>query len=195
MTTNIDSQRVSAFEIPIAELPVFRDGNLHLRRLVPEDAPAFAALANNPNISANTSDRFPYPYTLETAQGFVQKANTQGFACIWAIEWQGQLAGGVGLHPREDINRFTAEIGYWLGEPFWGQGIVSRTIGLVCRWALQNTTLHRIEAKVMGHNPASGKVLEKNSFRKEGHLRQATFKRGQWVDDLVYGLLLTDLPR
>ena len=97
--------------------------------------------------------------------------------------------GGVGIHAREDVHGHTAELGYWLGDSYWGKGYMTEVVKAVIPYAFETFGLHRLEACQFGWNGASGKVLEKAGFRLEGCLREAICKEGEFTDRLIYGLL------
>jgi len=102
--------------------------NITLRPWHINDLENLVVLANNPNIARNLTDQFPSPYTKENGLKFIEFANSGEPQRIFAIDLDGQSIGGIGLHPQSDIERKNAEIAYWLGEPFWGNGIISKVI-------------------------------------------------------------------
>ena len=101
----------------------------------------------------------------------------------------GVLAGGIGLLPGEDIHILTAEIGYWLGEPFWGRGLATAAVSAFTAHAFANLGLRRVFARVLDWNPASARVLEKCGYVLEGRLRRGAIKDGKVVDELLYAKL------
>src|SRR5271169_3198310 len=92
------------------------------------DLECLVRYANNPNIAKFLTDAFPHPYTIENGKAFIEFANKENPIHIFAIEINGQAVGGIGIHPQSDIHRKNAELGYWLAEPFWGQGMVTKAI-------------------------------------------------------------------
>lgn len=100
------------------------------------------------------------------------------------------LAGGIGLLPGEDVHTGTAEIGYWLGEPFWGRGLMTGAVGAFAGHAFETFRLRRLYARVLEWNPASMRVLEKNGFALEGRLRRSAIKDGEIADELLYAKLV-----
>ncbi|HMO32750.1 MAG TPA: GNAT family N-acetyltransferase [Lacibacter sp.] len=164
--------------------------NVHLREWRTSDIPVLTQLANNPAVAAPLRDAFPHPYTEEHARTWVEFQQQQEVPHAFVIEVDGAFAGGTGLERRTDIYRGTVEIGYWLGEPFWGRGIASRAIGLLCDYIWHHLPdVHRIEALVFAHNTASQRVLAKNGFVQESYRRRAVTKDGQLFDDTVWVLL------
>lgn len=164
---------------------------LLLRPLRPEDAIPMAALANNPLISNQLRDYFPHPYTVEDAQAFIHWTLEQEgeVTHTFAIEGQGILTGVCGLIPGADVHRFSAEIGYWLGEPFWGQGIATVVADALARYAFDALGLLRVHAYVFATNPASARVLEKAGFQYEGNMRRYAVKHDQALDVWLYARL------
>jgi RimJ/RimL family protein N-acetyltransferase len=150
------------------------------------DEPSLARHANSRNIWLNVRDRFPHPYTLAAAEGWVAMASTAAPETQFAIEVSGEAAGGIGLFLQEDVERYSAEIGYWLGEAYWGQGITTKAVGRFTEWAFENFELCRIYASVFAWNEASCRVLEKAGYQLEGRLRQSGVKDGRVVDGLLY---------
>lgn len=157
---------------------------IKLKPLSTEDAPALAELANNKKIWDCIRDHFPYPYTLEDAKAFIDKAEKESPALSFAIvNSTDQLCGVISLFPQEDVYRISAEIGYWIGEPFWGKGVASQAIALMTRYGFEELGLERIYAGVFDFNIASMKALEKNGYQKEGVLRNAVIKNGKIRDE------------
>jgi RimJ/RimL family protein N-acetyltransferase len=105
---------------------------------------------------------------------------------ILAIEVAGRVAGGIGIHPQNDVYRKNAELGYWLAEPYWGNGIMSRAIPEMVDYAFKKFDVDRIFARPFGTNLASQKVLEKAGFVLEARFEKTVFKNGTMLDELVY---------
>lgn len=163
---------------------------LQLHTLKPDDAFALARLANNRKIWNNVRDRMPFPYTTEHAAAFIENIQRQKNALVYAIGWAGQrLVGTVGLHLGEEEYRGTAELAYWLGEPFWGQGIASKAVQEILKIGFGQLHLRRIYATVYSFNSASLRVLEKNNFNVESVARQAVMKNGKVADEICCALL------
>src|SRR6186713_2361947 len=89
------------------------------------DAESLQRHANNRRVSIQLRDRFPYPYTIDNARTFLGWVTTRESATVWAIEVDGEACGGIGIELHTDVERVSAEIGYWLGEPVWGRGIAT----------------------------------------------------------------------
>lgn len=174
--------------MPLIEAPPVR-----LRPWAEDDIAALARLANSRAVWRNVRDRFPHPYGEDDARAWIARsaALPEG-EWSWAIEREGAPVGGIGLRRGEDVQRFTAELGYWLGEAHWGRGNATAAVRAVVAWAFAETDLKRIGARVMHWNPASARVLEKSGFRAEGRTRLSSFKDGYFVDELWYGRLAGD---
>jgi [ribosomal protein S5]-alanine N-acetyltransferase len=150
------------------------------------DAPSLARHADNPRVSACMRDLFPSPYTIDDAHDFIAMATGPSPNLFLAIEVQGEAAGGIGIHPLEDVYRGTAEIGYWLAEPFWGKGIVTDAVRALIPVAFAHTDIIRIQAGIFSNNPASIRVLEKCGFVREAVHRDAITKHGLVMDEMLY---------
>lgn len=164
-------------------------GEWCVRSLVGTDAESIATYANNRRISINLRDRFPYPYTRADAEGFLAAARAQQLETDFAIASRSEVIGGIGFHPQSDVHRLTAEVGYWLGEPFWGRGIATAALRALTEWVFATTPLVRLYAHVFEWNPASARVLEKAGFTLEGRMRSSVIKDGKIIDQLMYGIL------
>lgn len=158
--------------------------NFILRKWQTGDEASLATLANNHKIWVNVKDVFPHPYTLADAHDWVKFAHNQ--AENYAIEYEGKAVGGIGLLFKDDIYRKNAEIGYWLGEPYWGLGIISDAIKQVVNHAFAQYEINRIYAGVFEYNPASMRVLEKAGFEKEAILKKSLVKEGKLYDEHIY---------
>ena len=166
--------------------------NIKLRPISMADKEALAKLANNRKIWLNLTDYLPHPYTTADAIQFIEKNLQANDNNIFVIEYKGQFAGLVGLLMGSDLHRKSTDIGYWLGEPFWGKGITRVAVDLATRFAFENLDINRISAGIFEHNLASMRVLEKNGYQKEGILKKGVFKDGEFWDEHLYGLLKED---
>ena len=132
-------------------------------------------------------DRFPYPYTIEDARTFLDHTTSDDRReKIFCIDIDGTAVGTIGIHVGQDVHRLTGEIGYWLGEELWGQGIMSEVLPAFVNYCFEKFSLKRISAKTYENNPASARVLEKTGFVFEGRLRNDLIKDGQILDSLLY---------
>ena len=151
-----------------------------------DDLGSLVKYADNRKIWLNLRDRFPHPYTRRDGREFIQLARSQRPPTMFAIEVDGEAAGGIGFVQHVDVERVSAEIGYWLGEPFWGRGIVSEALVAVTKYAIETHHLTRVFAVPYAHNEGSCRVLEKAGYVLEGRLRRSAIKDGQIVDQMQY---------
>lgn len=152
-----------------------------------DDALSLQKHANNPNVYNFLMDSFPHPYTIDDAVNWISLMQKQDPMLVFAIDIDGKLVGGIGLEMRHDIYSKSRLIGYWLGEQFWGRGIMTEAVRLVVDYAFANLDIVRLQAGILGNNPASMRVLEKAGFIKEGVLRNAIVKNGLVMDEHIYG--------
>lgn len=164
-------------------------GLCRLRPLRKQDAPALARHADNRKVATHLRDRFPSPYTVDDAVRFLEYADQTPDECVAGIEVAGEAAGVIGLQLRQDVERCSAELGYWIGEPFWGRGIMTAAIPCFTAWAMPRFGLTRIYAEIFADNPASGRVLEKCGFERIGVLRKAAIKHERHHDYVLYDLV------
>lgn len=157
-----------------------------VRSWQPGDVPSLVRYANNRHVWENLRDRFPHPYRLRDGQAFLQHVRNTWPETAFAIEVDGEAAGGIGFVLQQDVERVSAEIGYWLGEPFWGRGICTDAVRAVARYAVAQHGLTRVFALPFAHNAASCRVLEKAGFIVEGRLRRSAIKSGRIVDQVLY---------
>jgi len=167
-------------------------GDFLIRDWQLEDAPSVARYANNRKIWLNLRDGFPNPYSLGDAKSFLVRACELSPRTIFAIATSTEAIGSIGLMPGKDVHRFTAEMGYWLGEPYWGQGIMTRAVKALTDYAAQDLRLHRVYAEPYSTNPASAMVLEKAGFIREGILHSNAFKDGKILDQVLYSHVLIE---
>lgn len=162
--------------------------NFRLRHWQPSDAEGLVKYANNANIARYMRDAFPHPYTKADGDNFIQFAMQKLPASIFAITVDDLAIGGIGLHPQNDIYRLNAELGYWLGEPFWGQGIITNAISQIVTYGFENLQIERIYAIPFGSNIGSQKVLEKAGFLLEAKLSKTIVKNNVLEDELIYAI-------
>ena len=154
------------------------------------DLDSLVVHANNRSIWINLRDRFPHPYTRADGRRFIRAARKMNPQTFFAIVVDGQAAGGIGFVLQPDVERVSAELGYWLGEPFWGRGITTEAVAAVTRYAVDQHQLTRIFALPYAYNAASCRVLEKAGFVLEARLRRSAIKDGQIVDQFQYAYVV-----
>ena len=148
--------------------------------------------ANNPKVAGKLRDIFPHPYTLADAERWIAHAGGRNPTTDFALVVNGEAIGGIGLTPKEDVDRRSVEIGYWLGEDHWGKGIATAAVRAISDYAFANFDVCRIYATVFESNPASIRVLEKAGYSCEGRHRKAVTKNGITMDSLMYALVKDD---
>lgn len=162
-------------------------GEISLRRWLRSDIDALVRYANNRNVWINLRDRFPHPYTKSDAEAWIGLCDQQGEPVHnFAIDLKGEAIGGIGFESMSDVHRLTAEIGYWIGEPFWGRGIATAALERATAYGFATLGLERIQATVFDGNLASARVLEKAGYIFEGRLRRSIFKDGKILDSFLY---------
>ncbi|MCA0334280.1 MAG: GNAT family N-acetyltransferase [Bacteroidetes bacterium] len=159
-----------------------------LRPWKASDINSLIKYANNWNIAKNLTNQFPHPYTIQDGKAFIEYATKDDPIHIFAIEVNQEAVGGIGIHPQSDIFIKNAELGYWLGEPFWGHGIVSKAIKQIIQFGFSTFDIERIFARPYGTNFASQKILEKNNFLLEGRYNNILYKNGEYLDELIYAI-------
>ncbi|HMO41597.1 MAG TPA: GNAT family protein [Saprospiraceae bacterium] len=163
-----------------------------LRRWRKGDLSALVKYANNQKIANFLRDGFPYPYTRKDGQQFLRMATRQDAANLMAIEMNAEAVGSIGFFRQMDIHRGNAEIGYWLAEPYWGQGIMSEAVALFSRYIFEQYDIIRLYAEVFATNRASQHVLERAGFEREAILKCAIIKNGILHDEVIYSRLRPD---
>lgn len=162
------------------------DGVIKLRRLTLSDKNRLAELADNSKIAINLRDGFPHPYTVDDAVKFIENFGVQNPQQVFAIEYDGEYVGNIGLHKGTDVYRLSAEIGYFLGEPYWNKGIITRAVNLICDYGFKNLDIVRIYAGIFEFNTASMRVLEKCGFKRESVAEKAICKKGAIWNEIRY---------
>ncbi|MCJ7554360.1 MAG: GNAT family N-acetyltransferase [Ignavibacteriaceae bacterium] len=163
--------------------------NYIIRSYEKSDKDALINYGNNYNVFKHLKNTFPHPYTEDDAILWLTSCAAQNPETCFAIADENELIGGIGFHLREDVFKHNAEIGYWIGEPFWGKHIVSRALKEMTKFIFNNFKINRIYASVFEGNPASVRVLEKCEYKPEAVLRKAVFKENKFLDQYIFALL------
>lgn len=159
-----------------------------LRPFTLEDLHSLVKYANNPKIAGNLTNQFPYPYTIEHGMQFIDMAISHHPTRIFTIDINGEASGGIGIHPQSDVYCKNAELGYWLAEPYWGNGIITSAIQQMIEYGFANFDIIRIYARPFSSNLASQKALEKAGMKKEAVLKNAFYKNGEFLDEIIYSV-------
>jgi [ribosomal protein S5]-alanine N-acetyltransferase len=174
--------------------PTLQTARLILRPFHLSDAPVVQHLAGAPEVAATTLN-VPHPYQDGMAEAWI-KSHEKDFAArrqaVFAVAWResNEFCGCIGLGIDERHRH--AELGYWIGVPFWGYGICTEAAREILRFAFEELDLHRVYASHMTNNPASGRVMQKIGMMHEGCLREHYFKDGRFVTTEQYGILKSD---
>ena len=162
--------------------------NFTLRPFKDTDLTSLVKYANNFNVAKYLTNQFPYPYTEEDGRKFISSVANHDPVNVFAIESNGEAVGAIGIFPQTDIHEKNAEIGYWLAEPFWGNGIIARAIEQIVEYGFKTFNITRIFARPFSNNPASHRALEKAGFVCEARLKNAVFKNGSYFDEIIYAI-------
>jgi GNAT superfamily N-acetyltransferase len=151
-------------------------------------AEQLAYIANNYNIAKFMRNRFPHPYSYDDAKNFIGWIQENYNNLVFAIECDGIIVGSIGLFPGDDIYCATAELGYWIGEEYWGRGIASAALLQMVDYVFANFSFNKIKAHVFHPNTASMRVLEKCGFCKESVLKASVYKYDEYLDEHLYAV-------
>ncbi len=163
---------------------------ISLRAFHPDDESQLIELASNDQVTRYLRENFPRPYTRRDARYWIEEGSSNAIGQHFAIALSGECIGGTGVYWGQGEYRYAGEVGYWLGQPYWGRGYATEALALLNEWIKRNTDLQRLYAQVLHPNTASQRVLEKNGYQLEGVLRQSVCKRGVFYDEHVFALLL-----
>lgn len=150
------------------------------------DAQLLALALNNERVQANLRDGIPLPYTVQDAEAYINRVLDDDNAYMFAITVDDLAIGSIGAIRKENIHSRTAEMGYYIGEPHWGRGLMTSAVKQVCDLIFATTDIVRIFAVPFSYNEASCRVLEKAGFVREGVMRKNAYKRGQFLDTILY---------
>jgi ribosomal-protein-alanine N-acetyltransferase len=153
------------------------------------DAESLVRYANNRKVWRNMRDAFPNPYTMRDALEWLVTVRGVSPARFFAIDIGGEAIGSIGVFPCADVYKRSAEIGYFLGEPFWSRGIMTEAVEACTRHAFDALDVVRLQAGIFEWNKASMRVLEKCGYVREGVLRKSVWKDGRLIDSMLYARL------
>ncbi len=159
------------------------------------DEPSMVRHANSYEVWRRLRDRFPHPYTRADAEQWIALTQRQDPQTHFAIEVSGEAIGGIGLELGSDIERRSAEIGYWLGEAFWARGITTAAVRTLTSYGFEMLGLTRIFAVPFASSSASIRVLEKCGYIREGVMRRSAIKEGVVIDQVLYARTDQDSSR
>jgi len=143
---------------------------------------------NNFNVIRYQKDAFPHPYTIEDGIRWIEPVLNDNPVKSFAIEINGEIVGDIGITPQSDVYRKNAEIGYWLSEQYWGQGIMVRAVNEIVAYGFKTFDITRIYARVYSMNTQSQRVLQKSGFVEEATFKNTILKNGEYMDEIYYGI-------
>ncbi|TGE20672.1 N-acetyltransferase [Hymenobacter aquaticus] len=154
------------------------------------DAPVLAETANDRGIWQNLRDVFPHPYQLQDAYWYIGMVSDPDSRDVHlAIEVEGEAAGAISVLFKDDINRCSAEIGYWLGRRHWGRGIVTEAVKVLTAYTFAHFDISRLYAEIFARNAGSARVLTKAGYQLEARLQKSIVKEGVVQDALLFAAL------
>ena len=169
-------------------------GNLkeiQLGSLLATTPEALQRIANSEAVARNLRDMFPHPYTLDDAKMFIENVKQGKMGHVFGIYRHfEELVGVISMTPGRDVNRGSAEVGYFIGEQYWNKGYATEALKMLPTIAHLNFGLIRLYATVLDFNQPSMRVLEKAGFTKEGILKSSAIKNGKVIDEHLYALVL-----
>jgi RimJ/RimL family protein N-acetyltransferase len=157
---------------------------IELREYAEKDIPLLVDYLNNPNVTRHLTSSIPQPYTEQAASWWVNEGSKAGI--VRAIHFNGVFVGTIGANPGLFERARSAEIGYWLAEPYWGKGIASAALAQLTQYIFQSSDIVRLHAQVFVGHSASMRVLEKCGYRQEAMLEKAAYKHGLYLDTHLY---------
>ncbi|ABG41365.1 GCN5-related N-acetyltransferase [Paraglaciecola sp. T6c] len=163
---------------------------LLIRHFTQQDKTHLIRCLNTTNVTRFLSSRIPYPYTEDDAIWWIEQGSKIGI--IRAIEVDGEFVGCVSAEPGQFEYTYSAEVGYWLAEQFWGKGYASKALALLIDEVKNNSEIVRLHASVFEGNLASCQVLEKCGFTAEGYLKKAVYKQGSFYNTHLYANVIND---
>jgi RimJ/RimL family protein N-acetyltransferase len=167
----------------------FRARECTVRTYRMADAADLARHGTDRRVWLGLRDRFPHPFTQADGEEYIGRMLEQATPTAFAIVVDDEPVGGISLHVGTDIERITAELGYWIGTDYWGRGITTVAVKLVTRYAFDGLGLERVFAVPFVHNLASARVLEKAGYTREAVMRKSALKDGKVLDQYLYAIV------
>jgi len=162
-----------------------------IRKWTLEDAEGLCKVINNKNVLDNLRDGLPFPYTVEDAKDFISAMLSADPHTVYAfaITFEDNIIGSIGAFRQSNIHSRTAEVGYYIGEPYWGRGFGTSAVKQICEYIFRETDIIRLFAEPFANNEASCRILEKTGFQYEGTLRKNAVKNGVILDMKMYSII------
>lgn len=161
---------------------------IRLQNIAKASSEDIQRLANNHAIAINLRDAFPYPYTIEDTATFLELAANGVLGRVYGVYDGDIFVGCCSLIPQQDVYRLNAEIGYWIGEPYWDKGYATEVVKLLLNVAFEELNLSRVYAHIFEFNKGSMRVLEKAGFHKEAIIKSSIIKEGKIFDEHLYSI-------
>lgn len=158
-----------------------------------EYAEQLALIANNKNIAMFMRNSFPHPYSLTDATSYIEWINKEYPLLVFAIECDNVIVGSIGVFPGDDVYCASAELGYWIGQEYWGRGIATQALHQLLDYVFNNFSFNKIRANVFSNNSKSMHVLVKCGFMQEAILQKAVYKYEQYHDEHLYAIFNPNL--
>lgn len=168
---------------------ILKNNNICLRPISETDIDQLVRNANNKNVADGLRDYFPHPYDRNDAREYIEMISNLELLSNFAIVVDDEFAGMIGFVPQTDVYRYTGELGYWIGEDYWGKGIVTKSLIMLINYAFDDLNYKKLIACVFGYNSGSMRVLEKAGFEREGVIKDQVFKHGKFYDEVRFGLI------
>ena len=162
---------------------------IKIRKWSEADLDSLVKYANNANVAKWLTNGFPHPYTHEDGKAYLTMIANDNPTKVFAIAVNGEAVGSIGIFLQTDIHEKNAEMGYWLAEEFWGQGIMPKAIEEIVEYGFRTFDIVRIFARPFSTNLNSQRVLEKAGFTFDAKLKKALFKNGEFMDEIIYAKL------
>ncbi|MCL2063493.1 MAG: GNAT family N-acetyltransferase [Candidatus Cloacimonetes bacterium] len=165
--------------------------SIMIREWKMSDVSDLVKMINNKKITDNMRDGIPIPYTEKDAEIFISSVHNadKDTQYVYAITSEDKIAGNIGIYRKTNIYRYSGELGYYISENYWNQGIATEAIKQICELVFLNTDIVRIIADPFSYNIASCRALEKAGFLFEGLLKKNAFKNGKFIDMKLYSLV------
>lgn len=166
-----------------------------IRKWKLSDAAALAVAVSNKKILDNLRDGLPYPYTEQDGENYISEmlSANEDETFAFAITADNKVIGSIGVFRQENIHRWTAELGYYISEEYWGKGIMTEAVKQICEYVFSKSDIIRIYAEPFAYNIASCRALEKAGFQYEGTLRNNAVKNGKVIDMKMYSILKAEM--
>ncbi|MDR2966669.1 MAG: GNAT family N-acetyltransferase [Methanobacteriaceae archaeon] len=160
--------------------------SFNIRKFRKSDVDSLVKHANNYNVAKFLTSEFPYPYFKEDAESFIAYISNENPTKVFAIEIEGEAAGAIAITPQEEFERKSGELGYWIAEKYWNNGIASSAIEKIVDYGFKTFDIDRIYATPFIENKASQRVLIKSGFKQESESKVTIIKNNEPYDVFIF---------